>query len=445
MKSLSGKTYYISSLNGRRGNDGRSPSAPFLKLSELDTSALCPGDSVLLECGSVFTGEALHISSCGTEDRPILISSYGSGELPRIDTAGKGIWYQDYGIPLDNPCHVYKGNVSSSVLLYDCEYITVEDIEITNTTTMSDEEYTEAHRMDRTGVSVIAKDRGTLHSIILRDLVIHDVDGNVYNKHMNNGGIYVSASKPDDEDETGPARFDTLIISHCTVYNVSRWGIAAGYTYRHADFSEAYLKKEAFLKYGNVNMLIEDCYTACTGGDGITAMYALEPVMRHNTVEYAAVEMNDRWYRYPEDRMGKVAAGLWAWKCLAADICSNYVSSTSLNQDGMAYDADSGDGAVYHDNYSYFNEGGCMMFCLGEAVNSVFRNNLSYDDLSGTFSSSECPNGTVESNEFFVRENVPFIRNNMGGGKFEEKDNRICVIRPGSDMPPVMPVPDLMK
>lgn len=432
MKSLSGRTFYISSINGKAGNDGLSPSSPFLSICSLDASALKPGDSVLLERGSVFKGEALHITSSGAKDNPIVVSAYGSGALPVIETEGKGVWLQDYGVMLDSPVHVYKGRVSSSVLLYDAEYITVENIELTNTSPMSDEEYTQPHRMDRTGVSVIAKDRGCLHSITLRNLVIHDVDGNVYNKHMNNGGIYISASKPEDEEKSGVARFEHLLISGCTVFNVSRWGIAAGYTYRHADFASAYLSKESFVSYGHLDMVIEDCYTACTGGDGITAMYALSPVLRNNTVEYAAVEMNDRWYRHPDGRMGKVAAGLWAWKCLDADIYNNYVSSTSLNQDGMAYDADSGDGAVYHDNYSYFNEGGCMMFCLEQAVDSVFSDNISFDDLSGTFSSSECPNGIVRENTFYVRRNTPFIRNNMGDGIFEDVDNKFEYLPAGS-------------
>ena len=52
----------------------------------------------------------------------------------------------------------------------------------------------------------------------------------------------------------------------------------------------------------------------------------------------------------------------------------------------MAYDADSGDGTVYEHNYSRMNEGGCVMFCLEEAIHNTFRGNVSYDDLGGTIS-----------------------------------------------------------
>ena len=61
--------------------------------------------------------------------------------------------------------------------------------------------------MNRTGVAVVAKDKGVRSGITLRNLSIHDVNGNVYDKHMNNGGIYMTALKPADEKATGVARF----------------------------------------------------------------------------------------------------------------------------------------------------------------------------------------------------------------------------------------------
>ena len=90
--------------------------------------------------------------------------------------------------------------------------------------------------MERTGVAVVAKDKGTCRGITLRDLAIHDVNGNVYDKHMNNGGIYMTALFPADEAATGPARFADVLVEGCYLYRVSRWGLAVGYTYAHAHF-----------------------------------------------------------------------------------------------------------------------------------------------------------------------------------------------------------------
>ncbi len=78
--------------------------------------------------GSVFYGQYLHVTDSGTKEAPIVIGAYGTADAPpRIDACGQGIWYQDYGTPLDAPTHVYHGYVSSAVLLYDAEHIVVEE------------------------------------------------------------------------------------------------------------------------------------------------------------------------------------------------------------------------------------------------------------------------------------------------------------------------------
>lgn len=418
-------TYYVSSRTGNDANDGKSREHAFATLSAVNRLTLRPGDNVLLEAGSVFDGQYLRITNSGTKDAPIVIGSYGEGDLPRIDAEGNGIWYQDYGQPLDSPTHVYRDYVSSSVLLYDAEYVTVQDLEITNRgTEIPGETYSAPHKMNRTGVAVVAKDRGVRSGITLRNLFIHDVNGNVYDKHMNNGGIYATALKPTEEAASGVARYRDFLVEGCFVYRTSRWGIAVGYTYQHEKFQGVELAEETFLKYGHENLVIRDNYVKETGGDGITAMYALRPLVEHNMTDSVACEINDRIYREPENRAGKVAAAIWPWKCKDALFRYNEAVDTRLNQDGMAYDADSGDGTVYEYNYSRANEGGCVMFCLQEAVHNTFRHNVSFNDLGGTISPSENPDALIEENTFYVRKGVPFVRKNMGGGNYVEKDNR---------------------
>lgn len=428
---MKSKTYYVSSLNGNDNNNGLSEDAAFLTLQKINDLKLQPGDKVLLEKGSVFLNQHLHIFGAGDINaEPIEIYSYGEGEkMPKIEAFGCGIWYQDYGVSLDAQTHIYKGNVSSAVLLYDTENIVLKDIEITNKgNEKTPDEYSAPHKTDRTGVAVVAQNRGTLHSITLSNLFIHDVNGNVYNKHMNNGGIYMTCFKPQDESKTGVSRYDGVTVENCFVKNVSRWGIAVGYTYMHSKFATKELQEETFKKYGNENMTIKGNYVKFAGGDAITSMYALNPLVEHNTVDSCAMEMNDRIYRYPEKRMGKVAAAIWPWKCKNALLRYNEVVDTKLNQDGMAYDADSGDGTVYEYNYSSLNEGGCVMFCLEEAIHNTFRHNLSYDDLGGTISPASNPDALIENNRFFVRKGVPFKRKRMRNGKVTLKDNEITII-----------------
>lgn len=423
------RTYYVSSKTGDDANDGLRPERAFASLFTVNRTELHPGDQVRLERGSVFHGQFLQITDSGTEEAPIVIAAYGEGDAPRIEAAGQGIWYQDYGNPLDSLTHVYRGYVSSTVLLYDAEYITVEDLEITNhAERILGERYSQCDKMNRTGVAIVARDKGVRHGITLRHLSIHDVEGNVYDKHMNNGGIYATALRPTDEEATGVPRYQDMTIEGCFVYRVSRWGIAVGYTYAHAAFQGAELTEATFRKYGHERLVIRDNYVKSAGGDGITAMYALRPLIEHNMADSVACEINDRIYSEPGNKMGKVAAGIWPWKCKDALFRYNEVVDTRLNQDGMAYDADSGDGTVYEYNYSRQNEGGCVMFCLQEAIHNRFRHNVSYDDLGGTISPSENPDALLEENEFYVRKGVPFVRKNMDGGEYTEVNNRIIEI-----------------
>lgn len=421
---VSFRIYYVSSINGNDENDG-SREHPFATLYTVNRLKLQPGDQVLLERGSVFYGQFLHLSARGTEDAPILVGAYGEGRPPRIEAMGQGIWYQDYGTELDSPTHTREGYVSSAVLLYDCSYLTLRDIAVTNQGDIAGECYEAPHKMNRTGVAVAAKNGGTLRDIHLENLEIRHVNGNVYDKHMNNGGIYFTCLKPDDEEATGVARYEGICVTGCFVHKVSRWGIAVGYSYKCREFMKAELEEELFENYGHKDIRIADNYVKEAGGDGITVMYALRPLVEHNTADSCAGEMNDRVYRFPENRGGKVAAGIWPWKCKDALFQYNEVADTRLNQDGMAWDADSGDGTVYQYNYSRLNEGGCVMFCLEEAVHNTFCNNVSNDDLGGTVSPSMNPDAYIARNTFIKRKGVPFVREHMGGGKFVEEGNDI--------------------
>ena len=422
-----GRCYYVSSLHGDDANNG-AEDQPLKSLYAVNRLDLQPGDQVLLERGSVFENQFLHLNVQGTKEQPIYIGAYGNGAKPLIQTNGQGIWYQDYGNELDAPTHVYRGYVSSAVLLYDCEYLTVENLEISNKGGVFGETYSAPHKMNRTGVAGIAKNRGTLHEIHLSNLYIHDVEGNVYDKHMNNGGIYFTCLKPEAEEKTGVARYENVSVRGCHLKRTSRWGIAVGYSYKCKEFMTAELPDELFERYGHHNIYIADNYVEEIGGDGITVMYAMKPLVEYNSGDSCALEMNDRYYTEPEDRAGKVAAGIWPWKCKDALLTYNEMRDMRLNQDSMAWDADSGDGTLYQYNYSHLNEGGCVMFCLEEAIHNEFRYNVSVDDLGGLISPSGNPDAWIHHNVFYRRAEVPFVRPHMDDGKYVAEENEIHLI-----------------
>ncbi len=418
-----GTTYYVSTVRGNDNNDGLSEGKAFYSLDKINDITLQPGDQVLLECGSVFEDGFLHIKGSGSEEAPIVIDNYGEGNLPVISTNGEGVWYQDYGKRLDSTGHKYKGYVSSSILLYDVEYIEIKNLEITNEAPKIEATYNALDVMNRTGVAGVAKDKGTLDHIYLDNLYIHDVIGNVYDKHMNNGGIYFTVFEPENEAETGIAKYDDVKIENCYVDYVNRWGIAVGYTYNWDKFKTAALSDETVAKYGSTNVEIRNNYVKDAGGDAITVMYCDRPLIEYNVSDGVARQINTT--DYSQTGSGRVAAAIWPWKCKDAVFQYNEAFDTCQNQDGQAWDADYGDGTLYQYNYSHNNGGGSVMFCGVQAVNNIFRYNISQNDLGGVINPAGQPDAHVYNNTFYVKEGIDFIRTNMGGGPMVVENNII--------------------
>lgn len=415
--AATGKTYYVSTLDGNDSNDGLSEDHALYSLKELSKKALGPGDHIYLERGSNFYNDYLHLYNVkGSQDAPIVIADYGDTNKakPVINTNGEGVWFQNYGKQLGNSAHVNTGYVSSAVLLYDCEYIEMQDVAMTNKALSIDTAYNDRNAMNRTGVAVVAQNGGTLDHIYLKNLDIRDVKGNVYDKHMNNGGIYFTTFKAADENATGIPRYNDVLIEGCYLQDVNRWGIALAYTAYWDQFTSAEISDEAIATYGSGNVVIRNNYIKDVGGDAITAMYCDRPLIEYNISDGAAKQMNNT--DYSETGFGRVAAAVWPWKCKDAVLQYNEVFGThnynQENNDGQAFDADWGDGTIYQYNYSHDNEGGCFMICGVQAVNSVFRYNISQNDGRAVMIAAGNPVAQVYNNTFYIKEGVPFIGTN---------------------------------
>ena len=131
--SAGGTKYYISSLNGDDGNDGKSPAGAWKSLERLRASEkdLKAGDAVLFERGSVFrqnnTVYAEHWRNYGISAvSGVSYGAYGAGEKPEFygsafnyadcewKAAGKNIWQTD--LPLqDAGVVVFDGGSSVGV------------------------------------------------------------------------------------------------------------------------------------------------------------------------------------------------------------------------------------------------------------------------------------------------------------------------------------------
>ena len=435
-----GTTYYVSSTHGDDGNAGTDQNHPWKTLGKVNAIAtdLKPGDSVLLERGSTFQDQYLHIKdTSGTADAPITIADYGDASAKPVIAANgvKGSrWYQNYRAHVGN--HQNKGTVSSAILLKDVSYITVKNLEITNDdpdvhdpidtwkwTDTADSDGTKldrsADRMDRTGVAGIAENGTTMSHVTLEGLNIHDVDGNIYNKHMANGGIYFMAHYPMENTSAETdvwlrehvSRFDHVTIRNSTVKDVDRWGIAVGYTaylnYIDANYGDGSIDDALIAKYGSTNVRIENNYVKGAGGDAITLMYCDRPVIEHNVGDSVSKHINTQDYTQPGSYGGRVAAGIWPWRCkdpvFQYNEMYNNLNAEHGNGDGQAWDADYGDGTLYQYNYSYGNSFASLMICNQYAINTTFRYNISQNDRRGVFDlPSNGPGNHIYNNTVYI-------------------------------------------
>ena len=450
--AATGTTYYVDSQSGSDSNAGTSESKAFKTLDKVNDLNLEPGDTVLLKKGSVFEDQALKFTKedSGTAEAPVKISTYGEGNRPQINTNGHGKWELNYGNRLDNVNHKWKGTVSSSILIEDTEYIEIEGLELTNDRNSSrdtekNKKYNDVDAMDRTGVAGVAKDNGTVDHIVLNNLYIHDVTGNVYNKHMTNGGIYFVVAKPTNEGETGIARYNDIQIRNCSLDTVNRWGIAVGYTYQWKKVENTgILSDEIMAKYGSSNVVIENNYLNHVGGDAITTMYLDRPLIQYNVSENAAEQINTKDYSKNQPSLdangnpngtqgvgaGRVAAGIWPWKCKNAifqyNECFKTLNAASGNGDGQPWDADYGDGTNYQYNYSHGNTASTIMFCGPESVNNTFRYNISQNEDMGPLDpAGNSGNCQVYNNTFYIKEGLNTIwhRSHGNGGPVDMENN----------------------
>lgn len=458
--TATGTTYYVDSENGNADENatGTSKDDAFKTLKQVNAVNLQPGDQVRFKRGSVFNGEALHFTKedSGSADASVVISTYGdeSAARPQINTNGQGRWNLNYGNPLDNQNHKWKGEVSSCILIEDTEYIEINDLELTNNRATDKvpetdsngnvRDYNDAYAMDRTGVAGVAKDNGTVDHIVLNDLYIHDVTGNVYNKHMTNGGIYFIMEKPTNEATTGVARYNDVKIKNCYLDTVNRWGIAVGYTYQWGRFTNASLSDEVMSTYGASKVVIENNYLNNVGGDAITTMYCDNPLIQYNVSENAAKQINKTDYSQQQPSLdangnetgkqdvgaGRVAAGIWPWKCKNAifqyNECFATLNASSGNGDGQPWDADYGDGTNYQYNYSHGNTASTIMFCGPQSINNTFRYNISQNEDMGPLDpAGNTGNCQVYNNTFYIKAGLNTIwhRSHGNGGPVTAENN----------------------
>lgn len=223
-----------------------------------------PGDKILLKRGSVFVGQQLAFQGMGAEGKPIEISAYGEGKLPRLEG---------------------NGQVENVVSLYNQEYVEIRNLEITNL----DKKYSTEFKLNGSNnkekplraMNVSIRDFGTASGIVIEDCYIHDINGNINLKW--NGGIFFDVKTNIQNGVLAgiPSKYDNVRISGCAFERVDRSAIKLV----SSQWCNQWEKNDPGVPvnwYPSTNVVVENNYMEYIGGDGITVRDTDGALIEHN-------------------------------------------------------------------------------------------------------------------------------------------------------------------
>jgi hypothetical protein len=313
--------YYVDSQFGNDTNNGTAPEQPWNSLERVNRQVFGPGDEIRLKAGTRYSGQFNPQGSGAlVEGKAIRAGMYGAGPKPRIDAEGRR---------------------PQALLLSDVEFWEVADLELTNLGTNREPW--------RAGVHIVAGNPGAMRHILLTNLFVHDVNGDL-RKEQEGCGIFFEC-----RGRAG-AHFEDLRIENCHVARTDRNGICQRGSGRTPSLG--------VVIRGN---LLEDI-----GGDGIKIWGSKGALVERNVLHGGRARCED------------YAAGIWPFDSEDTLIQFNEVSGMKGARDGQGFDSDYRcRRSVFQYNYSHDNDGGFMLICApgnSFSEDAIIRYNISQND-----------------------------------------------------------------
>ncbi len=340
--SSSSISYYFNSEATGTNGDG-TYSNPFRDMIKIGSLKLNPGDSILLASGSHFPGSIELTNVAGTENQPIVISSYASEIKSK-----------------DNRATIDAKGFPNGILLENCSYIQISNLIITANAGGMKVSGESSPKM-RCGVLVQTSKQGIYDQISLSNITVKDI---FYEEPgFTRGKNEVKSANGTQRygwgirfiNQTDGAILQNLKIENCEITNTAHTGLK-------------FTAKDRSIK----NISVLNNRVTKTGGPGIQMSGVENGLVKGNTVDNSGSNNDTRkWGR---------GSGLWTWGTTDVLIENN----SFLNANGPADSAGchidfNCKNVVVQYNFSANNAGG---FCeiLGNNYNCAYRYNISVND-----------------------------------------------------------------
>lgn len=336
--------YYVDSVGGDDITGEGTLENPWKTIAPLGNVPIVAGVSILFKCGGVYECAAT-LTTSGTKENPIVISSYGEGEKPLLTT-----------------------NEATEVLrLFDCSYITVSNLEIT---------------APNGGGIWIDTLNETSYGITIDNVEFHDIQ-NYHLPARDNASAGAAAARCCIMVKGLPARsryaVNDLTITNCEMYDCGN-GINVWGSWNESQTPWCETEEEIDPVY-NTGLLVKGCYFHDMDSEAIIVGMCDGALVTHcrsiNCCQGSGVDENGEPTYF--------TAAMWFWGSENSTIQYCEIAGQKNFGDGMSVDFDSHtNNCTYQYIYSHDN----MRFMCNNANYSGQHNNtvrycLSVNDGEG--------------------------------------------------------------
>ena len=373
--SVIGNRYFISSSKGLDSNDG-SLESPWKSLAKISSIKLEAGDGVFFQKGDRFEGHFV-VNGSGSHSKPIIITSYGSGQQAIITgEVGKA----------------GGGDYQEAILVENNDNIIFRDLEIHNERVSSRPGVPDA---DAYGILILNNGTRVMKNFLFQKMtfknvyapkpILKDAGEDAFN------GLEVSALTflTEQNRVAGEEKhIRDVVVEDCYFENLQRLGVHIKHKGARGGVGNHQVNS-------NMNFVFRNNEFHHTGGTCIL------PIRTYNCL------IENNLFNYPGDnsdpRMPARGSSVWTWHCYNTVIQYNKCLHIRgyLDSHGVHIDHNNHNTFVQY-NYMEDCEGGFVEI-LGGNVNSVYRFNISVND-----GWRENPKWKTSNHTIWLNEVVPY-------------------------------------
>ena len=261
---------YVDATSGDDAADGTTPATAWKTLAKVNAQTFGPGSSILFKNGEAWTGPLIP-SGSGAEGAPVTIGRYGEGDArPLIE--GKGAAF--------------------AVFLFNSEYWEITGLEITN---FQEGVPDGQEPFNKRGIYVLARDMGAVRHIVIRDVVVRDVnsslDDDINSSSRFNGGIYFEI-----QGSETPTYFDGLVVEDSHIYDVDRTGVSNNSSWADRSGTSSFGEDVGTGRIDNWvpsrNVVIRGNLMERIGGNALIVRVADKALVERNRVFYSGEQIS---------------------------------------------------------------------------------------------------------------------------------------------------------